>query len=128
MTIKKDIFNSEHFGIEMGNLFLEDENYDNDTFKDAILSIPKHENFKHLTLRISTKDKKTTNAALKNGFCICDTLVEWVFVFNKSSLPELSHKVLLRECEDRDLEEIKLISKNSFMPNGYFFCFFHITI
>lgn len=113
MKIVVDKFNTEHFGITMGNLSL-DRVYNVEDFKDAFSKIEDIKNFKHITLRIPTSDKETTNSAIKNGFSICDTLVEWIFTNGKSILPELEYKVVVRECQSNDLSQLKTIAKNSF--------------
>ena len=114
MKIEKDNFNSNHFGIEMGNVVIGNEVFDDETFRTTLLKDDDFKNYKHLTLRIPTRDKITTNAAIKTGFSICDTLVEWIFNYSKSELPVICPKVILRECDKDDLEELKIISRNSF--------------
>ena len=113
MIISRDVFNSEHFGIEMGNVVV-DKKYNANEFKCVLQNLPDYKIYKHLTLRIPTADKVTANAALEAGFTLCDTLVEWAFLYNKSVLKPIEHKVILRDCEQRDLDALKEIAKNSF--------------
>lgn len=113
MKINKDEFNSKHFGIAMGNVLL-DRTYSEKDFAHAMQNLEELKKYCHLTLRVLTNDKVTTNSALKFGFSICDTLVEWMFSLKNPSLPKMEYKVLVRECEEEDLPYIKEIAKSSF--------------
>ena len=113
MQLFPDKFNSEHFGISMANLSI-DKNYTSSEFAEELLKTENFKNYDHITLRISCDDKETTNSAIKNGFFICDTLVQWAFMNGQSLLADIEYKVQIRECNETDLPFLKDIARKSF--------------
>lgn len=114
MRITIDKFNSDVFGLKMGNvdysknkeITLEDMN----TLQvDAI-----KEGFQHLTIRIASMDKKNLNTVLESGYVFADTRVEYFFDFNHAKLPAINHKCVLREANQADLDILKHIARVSF--------------
>lgn len=113
MRLQVDNFNSEIFGIKMGNIV----NVCNDDFEKKLTSLlveAKESEYSHLTIKIDSNEKGIFNTAVKHGFVLADTLVEYVFVFNKSILPNIKHKCILRDCEMSDLKILKEIAYDSF--------------
>lgn len=112
MKIVKDDFNSQIFKMEMGNVFIDNEIKSFEQF--VAEEQEKKEHFNHLNLKVDTNNKLLLNFALASGYYLVDTLVEYLFVKNKSILPKLEHKCCLRDFKKNDLKEIKTIAKNSF--------------
>lgn len=117
--VEKDSFNTQHFGIKMGNIKtkLNFANVSNENlisrFQNAI-SMAKEEGYKHLTFKVGTNQKEIIKCATSNGMEIADTLVRYVFDFSKSFLPEIQHKCSLKDCSIDDLQYLKDIARNSF--------------
>ncbi len=112
MLIKKDSFNSEIFGLKMGNVELDNPilNYKQFiTEEKAFLN-----DFEHLSLKIDSNNKQLFNYAIASGYYLVDTLIEYIFTKNKSILPKINHKCELRDYQINDLKDLKNIAKNSF--------------
>ncbi len=112
MNIEVDKYNSEIFGILMGNVSYQDN--ENLADFEELNRESRNRMIKHLTIRVSTKDKKFLNLALKDGYEIADTLVQFVFLFDKANLTKIEHKCILRDCCDEDISGLKLIARTSF--------------
>lgn len=109
MKVIKDIFNSEIFNIQMGNVVEVDSSSVCELVNKAL-----EDNFDHLTVKIPTSEKKIVNEFLKSGFIITDTLVEYVFLFGKSELPNMNHRVILRDFREEDITDLMDISRVAF--------------
>lgn len=107
--IKKDIFNSKIFEMQMGNISL-----DSDESLFDVLKVAQREGYEHVSIKVPTGNKELVNQCFKEGFMLADTLVSFVFDFNKSVLANVQHKCIIREYKDSDLEGIMQIAKNSF--------------
>ena len=116
-NIDKDVFNSDIFGIQMGNLKYEPGITGDDIAR--CLSDAKEEGFKHLTCKIPTQDKKAVNAFEDYGFRIADTLVTYVFDFRKNKLNDVEYICKVDDCKQEDVEELKRITKESFVIDRY---------
>lgn len=119
MQIIKDQFNSEIFQMKMGNLLLEDgEKIE----KEAFLQLEekaKEEGYAHVTLKVASTDKESLNIALREGYILADTLIEYVFDMKKASLPQIEHKCTLHDCKEEELEALKQIAGNSFVIDRF---------
>lgn len=117
--VDEDSFNTNHFGIKMGNVKpnINCFNLTNDDlqkrFEEAIV-LAKGDGYKHLTYKIGTNLKEFIKCAANHGMEIADTLVRYVFDFSKSSLPEIKHKCSLSDCTIEDLQYLKNIARKSF--------------
>lgn len=119
MKVSIDKFNTEIFGIKMGNIQIDDrESISCEDIRTAQKEWI-NDGFAHVTGHISTDNKKLLNMFLTNGFYIADTLVEYVFYFNKSVLSTVENKVVLRDCTRKDLPAMKSIAKNSFKVDRF---------
>lgn len=112
MRIQQDLFNSQIFGIRMGNVILDNPISSYDQFiseeKDSI------DGFDHLTLKIDSNNKQLVNYALSSGYYIVDTLIEYIFKKYSNSLPKINHKCEIRDYQKDDLNVLKKIARNSF--------------
>lgn len=109
MRVVKDIFNSDIFNIQMGNIIDIDSSNVSELLTDSIKN-----NYKHLTVKVPTENKVVVNNFIKNGFSITDTLVEYVFWFGKSKLPNMNHKVIIRDFKESDINCLMDISRTAF--------------
>lgn len=119
LQIKKDDFNSLHFNLSMGNMNIDaiNENIDDELIKDIIgiaCMEAKNKGFKHLTCKIDTNIKDIVYYLEKEEFYLMDTLVTYVFSYNKCHLNNVDHRCIIRDCRYDDLETLKEIAKKSF--------------
>lgn len=119
VLIERDNWNSEHFELLMGNLSIKliDSEYDDDLLGNLInlaINEAKKRNFKHLTCKIDTNFKNAVYYLEKENFNIMDTLVTYIFSYEKNKLNEVNHQCSIRDCETRDLSDLKRIAKKSF--------------
>lgn len=117
--VEKDSFNSEHFGIKMGNVLTRMSFIDGSDEKNVedfkhVISKAKENGYKHLTFKVPTNEKKIIMCATSQGMEIADTLVRYVFDFTKSHLLDIQHKCSLDDCRNEELQFIKAIAKKSF--------------
>ncbi|PZX05938.1 ribosomal protein S18 acetylase RimI-like enzyme [Psychrobacillus insolitus] len=124
ISLNKDVFNSDHFGIKMGNINI--ENFDvtisdidlSRTF-ESLIEKAKEAKFKHLTFKIDTNNKQLVKCVEKKQFSLADTLITYLFDFKKSILPEMNHKCILGDCKEEDIETLKEISRTSFQIDRF---------
>ncbi len=115
MYIEKDIFNSEIFQMNMGNIVLDQEKeYKKSDFENLF----KYD-FQHLTVKIPAQQKQILNEVLKAGFMLMDTLTEYIFVVKRAQLPQIQHKCRLRNCRNEDLKRLKDIASSSFKRDRF---------
>ena len=115
MEIQNDKFNSEIFGIKMGNIVLSKDEINNEAFPvKEIIEKGKQEKFKHISVKFPTSHKTLFNKFVQDGFYLTDTLLEYIYKFDKSSLPNITHKTILRDYQENDLKELMKIAKGSF--------------
>lgn len=113
--IKKDVFNSEHFGIQMYDATIDSQSLENsDVTLSEIIKQARNLGARHITARVDTSQKSIANELLNLGFRISDTLVTYSFSYSKSNLPEMNHKVELADCTDSDLPYLRSIARESF--------------
>lgn len=118
MLIKKDVFNSDIFGIVMGNIII-DNQYENIIEElESTLQIASEEGYQHLTIKIPTTQKNILSALCKKGFYLVDILVELVYE-RKVTKEKNCSNVILREFEYRDIETLKNIARTSFELDRY---------
>lgn len=115
MEIKQDKFNSELFGIKMGNIILSNDEMNNEKLNvKEVVEKGKCEGFAHISTKISTPYKAMFNNFVQHGFYLTDTLFEYVYKFDGRSLPGITHKTILRDYREDDLEGLMKIAKESF--------------
>ena len=120
MLIKQDIFNSEIFGIKMGNIILTEEDLNNDSFDvESVILEGKRNGFAHLSVKIPTPYKKIFNSFIFSGFYLTDTLIEYVLKYDEKPLPPMKHKMILRDFVESDIESLMEIAKGSFTFDRY---------
>ncbi|SDY66610.1 Acetyltransferase (GNAT) family protein [Proteiniborus ethanoligenes] len=117
--VEEDYFNTQHFGIRMGNVktktnFISESKENLIRNFDEMVSKSKEEGYKHLTFKVGTNQKEIIKCAMNEGMEIADTLVRYVFDFSKSTLPQIYHKCSLKDCTKDDINALKEISRNSF--------------
>lgn len=118
MIAERDKFNSEIFQMRMGNLKLENYNFESveEFCKCEKSAVSGH--YDHLALRIPTNEKSMINIAISSGYSLVDILVE--FVFKKDTqLLNIQHKCVLRDCDESDLPELKRIARCSFKHDRF---------
>lgn len=120
MEIWNDKFNSEIFGIKMGNIILSNDELSNEDFKvEKVIEKSNHERFKHISVKLPTIYKNLFNKFIQNGFYLTDTLLKYVYKFDERVLPDITHKTILRDYREDDLEELMVIAKGSFDYDRY---------
>lgn len=119
VCVDLDKFNSEHFGLQMGNMSvtLNDRTTDSDKVLEGVsagLADARREGFQHVTCQVDTGDKTVANVIVQNGFRIVDTLVTYCFWIGKSVLPEITHRCTLGDCREEDIPYLRKIARTSF--------------
>lgn len=115
MEIQQDNFNSEIFGFKMGNIILtSDEMKDERLDVKGIVEKGRSEKFAHITIKIPSLNKAILNAFAQNGFLLTDTLLEYIYKFDGRTLLGMTHKTILRDYKEGDLEGLMRIAKRSF--------------
>jgi len=108
--VRTDKFNSNIFKIKMGNIIVIKEEIDLHSIEEAALE----KKFNHLSVKISTDNKKLLHMFEENGYKVMDTLVTYRFDFGKKNLIDMTHNCTLRDAVDYDLENLKEFAGNSF--------------
>lgn len=113
--ITKDEFNSKIFHINMGNI----NELDLNDIDDILLEAEK--TFDHLSIKLDCNQLKECNYLLSKGFYIVDTLVSYVFDYEKNVFPEIkeSKEVFIDKVNQEDVEEISKIANNSFFNDRF---------
>ncbi len=120
MEIRNDKFNSEIFGIKMGNIVLSKDEINDETFSvKEVIEQGKDEQFKHISVKFPTSCKALFNKFVQDGFYLTDTLFEYIYKFDGSSLPNITHKTIVRDYQEDDLKELMEIAKGSFDYDRY---------
>lgn len=119
MYINTDVFNSEIFGIKMGNIILDKHDYEEGINIDAIISEAKSESFEHISVKVPTPYKESLNEIIKRGFYLTDTLIEYIYLFDGRRLPDVKHKTILRDYRKDDIDGLMAIAKGSFDYDRY---------
>ena len=119
LQINKDVFNSTHFNLSMGNMYINhvNENIDDDLIAKIIeagLREAKNRGFQHLTCKCDTNNKNVIYYLENEEFHLMDTLVTYVFSYNKDHLNKVEHQCIIRDCEYEDLPTLKEIAIKSF--------------
>jgi len=119
VSLSVDSFNSEHFGLKMGNISLKGninnvKNIEIKCLLDDLLEQAKLNKFEHLTYKVNTNDKVLVKELGEKNFFLADTLLTYVFDFEKQKLNEVITKVEIGNCKNEDIQILKEISKNSF--------------
>ena len=120
MKIQQDIFNSQIFGIKMGNIILTKDELENGQINVRdLINHGRKEGFQHISVKIPTPYKAVFNQFTGNGFYLTDTLLEYVYYFDGRKMPQIVHKTLLRDFKDSDIEGLMRIAKGSFDYDRY---------
>ncbi len=119
MRIVKDQFNSEIFQMQMGNVLLEDGEETKKEDFAQLQNLAMTEGYSHMTLKVPSTDKDVLNLALKDGYILADTLIEYVFDMQKAHLPQMEHKCTLHDCRAEELSALKEIAGNSFVIDRF---------
>ena len=124
VRVELDKFNSEHFGLQMGNMnvSLVDSGMEPAKVLGGISSAiedARQEGFQHLTCRVRTADKLVANAVVRNEFRIADTLVTYCFWLGKSTLTPMTHRCTLGDCREEDIPRLKEIARTSFQIDRF---------
>lgn len=121
--IRMDGFNSEHFGMKMGNVSIKRLNrLDKETAEELVQSILKgatENNYSHLTCKLDTNYIEIAQIMEKTGFFLADTSITYRFDFSKNELTHINHKCSIDDCNESDLKEIKSIAKGSFFLDRF---------
>ena len=84
MKLVTDKFNSEIFGIKMGNI-IDSIGNSEDTIRDLI-TVAKNDGYQHLNVKVPITDKKLTNQFLRLGFNLVDTQVMYKIKVSSQNL------------------------------------------
>lgn len=119
-----DEFNSEHFGLRMGELRTGAaiRRTDGPGLRRAVSSgveAARREGFQHLTCRVDTSDKGLAAALTGNGFQIADTLVTYCFWFGNDRLPAPQCRCVLEDCREEDMTLLREVARTSFQMDRF---------
>lgn len=114
-TIAKDNFNSEIFGMTMGNLMIHCDELN----ISEVENIAKLNNFSHLAIRLSTDQKKLLHRLETSGFNLMDTLVTYKYDYSRKKLENFSHNCELRDCYESDIPILKEFAEKAFKIDRY---------
>lgn len=126
IQIDEDMFNSDHFGIKMGNMeihetedskhFTVDEYYAilNDVMEQAV-----KEGFQHLTCKIDPNYKTSIYALQKHQFLLVDTLVTACYDFSREHTGERKMTCEVGDCREEDIARLKEIAKISYKMDRF---------
>lgn len=114
-----DKFNSEHFGLRMGELRTNAavRRADGPEISRAVSSeveAAQRDGFQHLTCRVDTSDKILAAALTGNGFQIADTLITYCFWFENNRIPALECRCVLKDCQEEDTTFLREVARTSF--------------
>lgn len=113
MRIEFDKFNSDIFGIMMGNI-VEIPDLIGDKDVDDIIYIAKEKGYQHLNIKIPIVSKKTTNILLQNGFRLVDTQLMYrlspKLIGGGYSLDDVEY----RKFESKDRSQINNIARDAY--------------
>ena len=120
MRIIKDKFNSDVFGIKMGNIVDVDLQYTNEDIQQLIDKAHKAQ-YKHLSVKIDSNDKTTTNMFLLKGFELVDTqLMYCINNYDHHWINRIRPEgIFFREYQENDLEQIISIAKSAYILDQY---------
>lgn len=113
--IIKDEFNSKIFEMSMGNL-------DHLTCDDLVNVLhDKGVSYDHLSAKVDCKDLEVCKLLLSEGFYIVDTLVSYIFDYERNEFPKhkVPEDVLISPAEEKDIESLCNIAYNSFNNDRY---------
>lgn len=117
MKIIKDEFNSEIFCMKMGNICELSNNILLEEVHQKLLKA-KEESYQHLSVKVPTDMKKTTNIFLESGFYLVDT--QLMYRLNTKTFREYSNKLIsYRQYQDNDKKTIVAIAKNAYKLDQY---------
>lgn len=119
-----DVFNSEHFGLRMGELRMHAaaRQADKQEIKRAVsaeVENVRQEGLQHLTCRVDTSEKFLAAVLTENGFQIVDTLVTYCFWFGKNRLSEVECRCILTDCREEDMMPLRKIARSSFKVDRF---------
>lgn len=119
--VEEDRFNSEHFGIRMGNMDISPvDPYANishleigEALEEAIAATGR-EGYQHLTCKTDPGCKPLMHGLESKGFLLVDTLVTYQFDFAKASFPSMVHRCEIRESREDELDRLKDMTRKAF--------------
>lgn len=118
-SVVLDEFNSKIFGMKMGNVIINDESSYTERLIEFITKQTTKEGFDHLSIKISTGAKKYIFKLQENGYFLVDTLVSYIFDFNKNVIPEMIHRCTLRGPKQDDLKDVKIFTREAFVIDRF---------
>ncbi len=119
MKIVIDEFNSNIFGIRMGNIIDIDELCTHESVR-KVIEIAKETQFNHLSVKINSKEKNNTNVFLSEGFDLVDTQLMYYVNTNNFMREECKNQMIkLREKRKDDEEKIINIAKSAYEIDQY---------
>lgn len=119
MRVMTDKFNSDIFGIKMGNIIDVSLCCTSEDVRQLIEQATL-EQYKHLNVKVNSKDKVSTNAFLQNGFELVDTQLMYCIRTNDYLVNGTrGEKVHFRKYQEGDKEQIINIAKTSYAIDQY---------
>lgn len=117
--VEIDSFNSQNFGLNMGNLELSYDSKkeincsDYKNLVNELLNLATIENYEHITVKIDTDVVFLTKPFIENNFQMTDTLVTYKYNYDDKLKP-IQHRVILDDCTDDDIERLAYLAQNAF--------------
>lgn len=114
LRIEKDEFNSTIFQMKMGNIIEFSKNDKAELDKET-------GNYDHLSIKLDCSELELCNYLLSKGFYIVDTLVSYVFDYEKNKIPEISYNqdIQINDVEREDISLISDIAYHSFFNDRF---------
>lgn len=119
MRIELDKFNSDIFGLMMGNI-VDVSDLKSEEELSGIISDAKENGYQHLNVKVAVGEKGMTNMFLKNGFILVDTQVTYQINTKYSSAYERDwggvflDDVVFRKYRSRDKLQIESIARDAY--------------
>ncbi|MDD3999621.1 MAG: GNAT family N-acetyltransferase [Bacilli bacterium] len=116
LKIEKDIFNSEIFKEEFGNIV----EYSDDITKEQIKSAIRKTPFTFFGVKVNAKDLTAMYSFQKAGFYVVDCLVTFEFDKEKCSLPDLSLSLDFKKSLNvHEIENLAKVAKSAFKNDRF---------
>ena len=113
MNLKRDIFNSDIFGIQMANIVCLDGIKNIDGVRSLIREAVS-EGYDNLSVKIDTSEISLINSFLNSGFELVDTLITYAIPVDNKKTVSSVEGIEIRKAFDEDVPAIMKIAKSAF--------------
>lgn len=113
MRVELDKFNSDIFGLKMGNI-IELSDLKSDEEVNAIISDAKENGYQHLNVKVAVEAKKITNLLINNKFKLVDTQLLYRLNTKYPGGVVLLDDIVFRKFEVRDKSQVESIARDAY--------------